>query len=69
MNNKEFEFQIALTYLKAGRRIRRLTWPAWLKFQTSDNKIYVIDMDTANVEVWQPTQRDLLATDWVVEGE
>lgn len=66
--SKEVDFQTALTALKTQRNIKRAAWPVVL-ILSEGNTIWVLDKQTGGSEKWQPTQRDLLATDWVVEGD
>ena len=61
-------FEIALAYLKAGRRIRRGTWSRSRFITNKDGKIapYV----AINIEsVYGPWEINLLATDWMVLPE
>jgi hypothetical protein len=64
-DNKFTDFQTALTLLKRQRTIKRISWPAHLVLSES-NSIYVIDEVTGEYALWQPTQKDLLAVDWVI---
>jgi len=68
-------FQMALTHLKAGRRVARNGWNSkgmWLKAQFPDTgskmTLPYIYMKTAddNQVPWLASQTDLLEEDWVV---
>ena len=64
----EYNFSIALSKVKNGKRIRRQGWPVWL-ILSQGNKLYLMDTENGTSALWTPTQNDILATDWVVEGE
>lgn len=64
----EYNFSIALSKVKNGKRIRRQGWPVWLVLSEGNN-LYVLNDELGTYDLWIPTQKDLLATDWVVEGE
>jgi len=66
--SNEYNFSIALSKVKDHKRIKRATWPVWLEL-SHGNVLYLVNIETGEFDVWQPTQKDLLATDWVVEGE
>lgn len=63
----EVNFSVALSRLLNGKRIKRAGWPVWLYMY--DRQIIVMDDETLLTATWQPINKDLLALDWVVEGE
>lgn len=54
-------FDEALFELKQGSKIKRIGWIQWLVI--TNNSIVLDD----TIVVWQPTVRDILATDWLVK--
>lgn len=73
--NGALDFSMALSFLKAGRRVAREGWNGkgmWLALQTPDEgskmTLPYIYMSTAQGDLvpWLASQTDLLAEDWVL---
>lgn len=68
MENNQVSFETALFALKRGALIRRYGWPVQLHYSELTSTILVSTLGQDSIN-WQPTQRDILAKDWLIEGE
>lgn len=64
---REVNFSVALGKILTGKRAKRSGWPVWIYLAV--DHLVVFNEDALTTTNWRPTQKDLLALDWVVEGE
>jgi hypothetical protein len=58
-------FDRALRLLKAEQSVRRQGWPKSQVLKMVGDVIYIHPNDRA-MDFWEPSQKDILAEDWVV---
>lgn len=69
---KNIPFEVALAYLKAGRKVRRTSWLETLRVEPRNGGIGGLEMisqASLNRGSFEPKQPDMMATDWEVVPE
>lgn len=77
LTGQAVDFSTALTWLKAGERVRRPVWPEEMFLEVADIEYIrrskretslVIDVvrECGEYSAWTPAQSDILANDWVL---
>lgn len=69
---KNIPFEVALAYLKAGRKVRRTSWLETLRVEPRNGGIGGLEMiyqASLNRGSFEPKQPDMVATDWEVVPE
>ena len=60
------DFSLALRQMLSGAKVKRLDWddmPDYIHIQTKEGKKYIYENKVERW--WFPTQKDILAVDWV----
>jgi len=61
-------FDVALLAIKAGKTVRRSSWKQGVYYNAKYDKIGCDSVEWTFF-TWEPTHADLLAEDWIVEGD
>ncbi len=61
----KINYNEAMSALRAGKKVKRLGWPVYLRLDVNDKIVVVSDSDLIE---WTPLTNDMIANDWYIVG-